>query len=403
MGGSSSSPSPSPHRSPPRSRSESVDISQIHFLDQDGPVRRVVCLLQNLKNIDIIVNSTDRTLNLTYGGEISNIILKLAGSEIQNELKEKYPNGINPGQVGVSNGHDLPYNYVCHCSLQNIQKRISHHEIREIITEVLRTAVSICTQPKIAFPAIGTGGMNFPPRVLKTIYCTILEFMIENPNSVESAYVLIHPARQELIDYAKTIDPNVEEQRLTYPVHLPSSWLQADEICKIQLSQNDAEYSSTIAHFRDTIGRNVNIIKIERIENKRLYVAFERYKNLLPSNQHTPKRLWHGTSHDCIDGIIRYGFDWRLTERAVYGQGCYFAKEACYSDQGTYSKPNGNGEKCMFLAYVLVGNCIQGNTSFNEGNIPSNEQTTVNNLQNPTIFVTYDDDQVYPAFLVVYK
>lgn len=62
--------------------------------------------------------------------------------------------------------------------------------------------------------------MNFPPRTLRAIYCAILEYMVENPDKLEAAYLIVHPSQTTLIDYLKKIDPEKERNRLTFPGNL---------------------------------------------------------------------------------------------------------------------------------------------------------------------------------------
>lgn len=190
-----------------------AEIKSVPNFQDEGPLKRKVCLLENMNGVSIIVNSTDKSLVLSSGGKISETVLKYGGEEIQEELNEKYPSGIEPGKVAVTNGHGLPFNYVYHCSLQGINNRVSHHEIREIVAECLQEAVNQLEHPTIAFPAIGTGAMNFPPRILKAIYCTILEYIVENPNKLEAAYIIVHPSQSALFDYLEKIDPEKEKKK----------------------------------------------------------------------------------------------------------------------------------------------------------------------------------------------
>lgn len=374
---------------------------EVNFEDE-GPLKRIVCLLENMQDVNIIVNSTDKSLKLSDGGKISETILSYGGKEIQEELNEKYPNGIQPGKVAVTNGYGLPFNYVYHCSLQGINNRVSHHEIREVVAECLREAVDRLGHTTIAFPAIGTGAMNFPPRTLRAIYCTILEYMVENPDKLEAAYLIVHPSQTPLIDYLKKIDPEKEKNRLTFPVTFPS-WSQTENIRRVSLPNSDNMYQFVEEKFLETINCDVQIKKIERVENKRLFVAYQRYKNDLVDGESTEKFLWHGTKEEYVDSIIRYGFDWRLTEHAAYGKGCYFAVNAEYSDSESYATASQDGYKHMFLSYVVAGAYCVGKGSFTEVNIPDHLQSTVNDEDNPTIYVAYNDDQMYPAFVVVYK
>ena len=73
--------------------------------------------------------------------------------------------------------------------------------------------------------------------------------------------------------------------------------------------------------------------------------------------------------------------------------------------QPLYSKPNGRGERFMFLCQVLVGDYCLGRQDAatpdpRPGSAVDLYDSTVDNMQNPKIFVTYTDPQVYPAYLI---
>ena len=67
------------------------------------------------------------------------------------------------------------------------------------------------------------------------------------------------------------------------------------------------------------------------------------------------KWLFHGSISTVISDICAQNLDWRLCglNGTAIGRGTYFARESSYSD--TYSKPDSNGYKYMFIAQVLVG------------------------------------------------
>ena len=70
------------------------------------------------------------------------------------------------------------------------------------------------------------------------------------------------------------------------------------------------------------------------------------------------QQLWHGTSYNVVEQICHQNFDWRLCSgNTAYGQGCYFAKDASYS-QG-YVVADSANIFYMFLADVLVGEYAQ--------------------------------------------
>ena len=120
------------------------------------------------------------------------------------------------------------------------------------------------------------------------------------------------------------------------------------------------------------------------------------------------RQLFHGTSEDSVAAICQQGFDWRLcgTHGTAHGKGSYFAVNASYSDG--YAKTS-QGHKKMFLAKVIVGTYVVGNGSTvrpppRNPVIPYElHNACVDKQQNPTIFVIFENDQVYPELLITYS
>ena len=76
-----------------------------------------------------------------------------------------------------------------------------------------------------------------------------------------------------------------------------------------------------------------------------------------------------------------------------------------FSQPHCYSKPNGRGERFMFLCQVLVGDyCLGKQDMVTPGPRPGSAvdlyDSTVDSVQDPKIFVTYQDPQVYPEYLI---
>lgn len=93
---------------------------------------------------------------------------------------------------------------------------------------------------------------------------------------------------------------------------------------------------------------------------------------------------------------------------AFYGNGSYFAVNASYSAQDTYSKPNANGEKFMYVCRVLTGEFALGQQGLveppNKGlNSVTRYDSVVDNIQKPSIFVVFHDAHAYPEYLITFK
>lgn len=115
--------------------------------------------------------------------------------------------------------------------------------------------------------------------------------------------------------------------------------------------------------------------------------------------------LFHGTSKKDIDAICQQNFDWRICglHGTVYGKGSYFARDASYSDNycGTDSHT-----KTMFLARVLVGEFTVGSSDYVRPPMKDSQNfydSCVNNSSNPSIFVIFEKQQIYPEYLIEYQ
>ena len=93
----------------------------------------------------------------------------------------------------------------------------------------------------------------------------------------------------------------------------------------------------------------------------------------------------------------------------VFGAGVYFANNSSMSHG--YARPDGSGNCTMFYCYVLMGLSCVGNQGMLQPPLVDpqkssvdNFDSTVNTLQNPTIFVScYRDNMAYPAYIITYK
>ena len=64
----------------------------------------------------------------------------------------------------------------------------------------------------------------------------------------------------------------------------------------------------------------------------------------------------------------------------------------------SYTRPDSTGERCMFVASVLIGKTILGNSSMKVP--PRGYDSTTDNNQ---IFVVYHDAQAYADYLIKYQ
>merc|ERR1712070_1165553 len=118
--------------------------------------------------------------------------------------------------------------------------------------------------------------------------------------------------------------------------------------------------------------------------------------------------LFHGTDEETVPKIITGGFNRSFCGKnaTAYGKGVYFARDAAYSSSTTYSVPDSSGVQHMFACRVTVGEYCIGHhdqlvPDVRVGNVLYD--TTVDKLDNPTLYVTYHDAQAYPDYIVHFK
>lgn len=108
--------------------------------------------------------------------------------------------------------------------------------------------------------------------------------------------------------------------------------------------------------------------------------------------------LFHATSRAHVNSICMKNFDWTTheTHETIYGKGNYFAKEAIYSHKNcSYDSRN-----IMFVARVLVGEFIEGHMLYRRP--PVHYDSCVDTRFNPSVFVIFDKDQIYPEYVIEY-
>ena len=92
----------------------------------------------------------------------------------------------------------------------------------------------------------------------------------------------------------------------------------------------------------------------------------------------------------------------------LYGNGVYFAKDSSYSIR--YCQSRAGWDFKMYIAKVLIGEYTLGEEgmkappSRKDRNNPGLQfDSLVNNINDPSIFVIFQDNQHYPEYLVSFK
>lgn len=93
----------------------------------------------------------------------------------------------------------------------------------------------------------------------------------------------------------------------------------------------------------------------------------------------------------------------------VFGQGVYFAVNSGLSVLDTYSPPNADGHKFIFMAKVLTGDFTEGKHEMKTAPLKQNTSELIryhsvtDKVKSPTLFVIFNDTQAYPGYLITCK
>ncbi|NXJ83297.1 PAR14 polymerase, partial [Trogon melanurus] len=198
------------------------------------------------------------------------------------------------------------------------------------------------------------------------------------------------------------------------PTALPSTWdnMQNQQVRVVEVKAETTEYGDVQDKFLKTCP-SFKIEKIERVQNPYLWRAYQIKKSEMDNknvNINNERLLFHGTNQESLTLINTRGFNrsYAGTHAANFGNGTYFAVNASYSAHDTYSRPDVNGKKYMYLARVLVGEYAFGKRGSITpaikpgGNFLELYDSSTDNVQNPTMFIIFNDIQAYPEYLITF-
>ncbi len=219
-------------------------------------------------------------------------------------------------------------------------------------------------------------------------------------------------------------------------LNTPGYWEKQESKSELkEVPRGSAEWNIVEQHMKEP-GFDVNIVRIERIQNLWQWEAYEYSRKRMSEKNHgivNEKKLFHGCRETPPIKIYNseQGFDNRLASKGYWGEGSYFAAKASYSDRYAHTTPERH--KQMFLAHVLTGityKCEKSHSmnrslkappkksersqpASGAASVSSSEASlmfederydSVSGVANGSeIFVIYEHGKVYPAYLVTYK
>ena len=198
---------------------------------------------------------------------------------------------------------------------------------------------------------------------------------------------------------------------------VPDEWSpQTDKVMLVQIQQSSPEWNEVATLFNLSL-RTSQITMLERIQNVWQWEKFEFAKQrMLAKNngQVNELKLFHGSRTTDPKEIYRseQGFDFRYSSHGMWGTGSYFAVKASYSNHYCYT--SNQGTKKMILARVLTGDAYRSKPDStlkmpplkacnSTGEFENERYDSVTGHTNGSdIYVIYDHDKAYPAYLISY-
>ncbi|XP_028411310.1 uncharacterized protein LOC114533885 isoform X2 [Dendronephthya gigantea] len=199
--------------------------------------------------------------------------------------------------------------------------------------------------------------------------------------------------------------------------NVPDTWDNSPDegvFHKVKLSTGNKEYKDIETAFRKTAPNP--IVCIERIQNRKIYELYnvkrkammKKFGNNFPGKE---LMLFHGTSAENISKINSGGLNrsYAGMHAIACGRGVYFARDASYSCNRTYSPPDSQGLRYMYYAKVLVGDYTTGDPSMivapPKNTLDPNEtfDSVVDNPANPSMYILFQDYEYYTEYLITFR
>ncbi|CAF3699333.1 unnamed protein product [Rotaria socialis] len=357
-----------------------------------------------LEKGDIIKQKVDAIVVSSSSDILKQLIIIEGGEQVYESYEKE--NKLNPNSLLIScpSGNLLCKRIFFVKWNPNENEFILQQSINDFINILIQNLLSY-NYKSIALPLIGSNHKNIStPIVIKTIINQFI-YQIKSRNlSINIKFIILPDQDQIYQEFYQQLLHSHEQQdnQLINYDEIPSTWDLSDETRnRFIVSFHLNEYKTVHDEFNQLMkGKIKKIIQIERIQNQRWYFQYLAHKKdfFKRLNKNTEKRLYHASKFKLNNSIINDCFNRSFAglHGTAYGMGVYFSSDPSYCHH--FAKPNSNGERSMFIAQVLIGETILGNSSM-KTRPPGYDTTTDGNH----IFVIYHDAQAYAQYLITYK
>lgn len=193
---------------------------------------------------------------------------------------------------------------------------------------------------------------------------------------------------------------------LNISTHSPGNWEpQKEDKVMVPVEKESSEWKHVHSLMEKTIP-SVQLVKLERVQNVDLWRRFHFFRSRMEANKEelNEKDLFHGTRTVVPTEIIndKRGFDFRCARDGMWGAGIYFAVKASYSDKNYAYKVPGESCKQLLLARVLTGKSKDLAPDRTLRKPPAEYDTVTGTTNGSRVYVVYDHEKAYPAYLITY-
>jgi len=221
---------------------------------------------------------------------------------------------------------------------------------------------------------------------------------------------------------------------------LPKKESTADLEARQLLEPSSAEYRTVSTYFLDRLNPSEKVrARIAMIEKLNVPDIQAQYELILKQMVRREKKRmkaerpaldvdkieykwgFHACAAEVVENIISGGFNRSYAGKnaTFYGPGCYFARDASYSARNTYSPPDAQGMKRIFLCRLALGAHVKVDYGYSGKEPPVRDDTRllgVGTLQYDTttdgrmddkgiaqVMVAFKDNQAIPEYLVTFS
>ena len=205
---------------------------------------------------------------------------------------------------------------------------------------------------------------------------------------------------------------------LYFCIDFADYWDTQDTAFKVSiLNPEKSEFAVIAEKFFKTMP-NAEIVSIEKIQNYELWRKYsDRAQQIRSEPQNCgEKLLFHGTRDTDPKEIYKgdSSFDSKFSRQGMWGKGNYFAVNASYSNGYAHSV-HGTDMKKLLVAFVLTGLSCYCESDRNitmppyrsEQDDPSGIRRRYHSVNGvtggTTVYITYDNNLAYPAYVITYR